>query len=121
MLNEDLRKKLAKDLAQDVRALLRESRAPAAPNAGRRLILPDHARDPDALDELTRARHERRIRFISGRYALQWLVDQHLDGGTVEDAGDSALLGLLRDCEKALKAVAEGVSFDDAGLVRWAD
>lgn len=120
MLNEDLRKRLAKDLAADVRALLRESRQPAE-SASRRLILPAHARDPDALDEHTRARHERRIRFIAGRYGLQWLVDQHLDGNTIEGAADAPLLCLLRDCEKALKAVAEGVSFDDAGLVRYSE
>jgi hypothetical protein len=97
----------------------RLSASPASQS--RRLVLPAHARDPGTLDELTRARHERRIRFIVGRYGLQWLVDQHLDGSTLELAGDAPLLRLLRDCEKALKAVAEGVSFDDAGLVRYAD
>lgn len=87
----------------------------------KRLILPPGVRTPGQLDEVTRARHLRRIRFIVGRYGLQWLVDQHLAEAELEDAADEPLLTLLRDCERALKAVAEGVSFDDAGLVRWAD
>jgi hypothetical protein len=120
MLNEDMRKKLARELASDIKGLLGQSLAPS-PSASRRLILPDHVRDPGALDELTRARHERRIKFIVGRYGLQWLVDQHLAEVSLEQAPDGPVLALLRDCEKALKAVAEGVSFDDAGLVRWAD
>lgn len=119
MLQEDLRKKLARDLAADIKGLLRESQ-PVAPSASRRLIVPAHVRDPDALDELTRARHERRIAFIVGRYGLQWMVDQHCDH-SVQAMDDDTLLALLGKCERALKAVQEGVSFDDAGLVQWAD
>lgn len=120
MLNDETMNEMATTLAARIAARL-GSPPPRAASGSPRLILPASARDPNALDELTRARHERRIRFIVGRYGLQWLVDQHLDGDTLERAADAPLLRLLRDCEKALKAVAEGVSFDDAGLVRWAD
>lgn len=61
---------------------------------------------------------ERRIRFIVGRYGLQWLVDYHTQG-ELEDMADEPLQALSADCEKALKAVLEGVSFEDVGLVRW--
>ena len=84
-----------------------------------RLIVPAKARDPHALDESTRQRHERRIRFICGRYGIWWLIDQALDGATdLESMPDPALLGLLADCEKALRCMQENVSFEDAGLVR---
>jgi hypothetical protein len=84
-----------------------------------RLIVPDSAKDPNALSEELRARHERRIYFIANQCRAQWLIDQALDGAArVEALSDNDLLVLLKDCENALKCLQEGVSFMDAGLVR---
>lgn len=120
MLTEEKMQEMANTLAARIASRL--GRAPLAPAAESRprLILPASARAPDSLDEHTRARHERRISFIVGRYGLQWMVDQHSDC-SVQQMDDATLLLLLSKCERALKAVQEGVSFDDAGLVQWAD
>lgn len=71
------------------------------------------------LDDITRDLHRKRIRFLAHGYRLQWLVDQALlKVGRLEDLSDAGLLSLHADIERARECVMEGVSFDDAGLVR---
>lgn len=116
MLTDEKIEQMATALAARIAARI-ESPPPAASLAGRpRLIVPEHVR-PTLVDP-TRAARERRIRFIVNRYGLHWLVDQHTEG-EVEDMGEEQLQALGADCERALKAVLEGVSFEDIGLVRW--
>jgi hypothetical protein len=60
----------------------------------------------------------KRIRFLRKAYQLAWLVDQHtFDLPTLESLSDEALSSLLRAMEKARECIADGVSFEDAGLV----
>lgn len=108
----------ARQIADEVSAYIVAQRE-VKKAASTRLILPESARDPDALSEAIRARHERRIYFIAGQCRAPWLIDQALEGApNIESMPDEALLRLLRDCENALRCLLEGVSFMDAGLVR---
>lgn len=61
----------------------------------------------------------RRIRFLVTRYGLDWLVDQAIiEAGSIEQLSPSALLALHADLERARECLADGVAFEDAGLVR---
>jgi len=71
------------------------------------------------LDDVSRQAMTNRIRDLERMYRLGWLVRQetfHVPG--VEFLEDQELSGLLSDMERARECVVEGVSFDDAGLVR---
>lgn len=85
-----------------------------------RLVEPPR-RETRELDDTTRELHRRRIRFLARGYALHWLVDQALlKVGRLEDLNDDALLELHADMERARECIFEGVSFDEAGLVKRA-
>lgn len=71
------------------------------------------------LDPLARDAHLRRILHLQRAYRLHWLVDQ----ATFDVAGlscleDCDLIRLLTDMERARECIADGVSMEDAGLVR---
>lgn len=85
-----------------------------------KLVVPESARPPSLLTDEARAAHLRRIQFVAGRYGIWWLVDQELDGVSVDDLADEHLVRVRLVMEKALKCILEGVSFEDAELVRWA-
>lgn len=73
---------------------------------------------PSRFDSITRDSCLKRIRFLRDAYRLQWLVDQatfNLPG--VDSLSDDQLAALLADLERARECIAEGISFDDAGLV----
>jgi hypothetical protein len=71
------------------------------------------------MDSILREAHVRRISHLKRFYRLQWLVDQATFGvGSVDDLDDAALAALLADAERARECLAEGISFEDAGLIR---
>jgi hypothetical protein len=81
-----------------------------------RLIQPT----PKAIyDSITRACILDRIRTVRRMWHLGWLVDQATFNQPNLDAlSDEALAALLRDLERARECIAEGIPFEDAGLVR---
>jgi hypothetical protein len=52
-------------------------------------------------------------------YALDWFVRQEMYGKLdLRDLDDEDLLALLRSVERAVCCIRDGVSFEDAGLIR---
>jgi len=71
--------------------------------------------DPISRDALFGA-----IRDLSRLYSLQWLVRQelHAAGCILECLSDEDLVGLQEKLHRARECILEGISFDDAGLIR---
>lgn len=84
-----------------------QERLPAAPKQG-------------SLDLVSRDVIYRRLRDLSRMYGLGWLITQETPrvGGTIECLSDDGLLSLLEMMERARECLVEGISFDEAGLVR---
>jgi len=81
-----------------------------------RLITPP---TPQLLDSIARESHLRRIGHLRRRYRLDWLVDQaSFSVASVTLLEDCDLIRLLLDMERARECIADGISFEDAGLVR---
>lgn len=79
------------------------------------LVAPERTR----LDAVTRESHVRMIGHLRRRYALQVLVDQAIFGkGSVDLLSDDDLMALHRDLERARECIADGISLEDAGLLR---
>lgn len=77
---------------------------------------PSATEDDDAV---TRECRLKRIRWLAKAYGLRWLVDQHCFGRSGPDAlGKSELCALHADMERARTCAAEGISFEDAGLIQ---
>ena len=73
------------------------------------------------MDALTRDSHCRMIRHIRRRWGqpLQMLLDQACFGlAGVEHLDDDALVALHKDMERAQECLQDGVTFEDAGLLR---
>lgn len=75
---------------------------------------------PEGIDPVTRLGMVARIRDLSRMYWLQWLIRQEApDVGLVLEAlDDDRLIDLLDKMERARECRAEGIGFDEAGLVR---
>jgi hypothetical protein len=102
---------LAEALANKVRARTSLPRVPAL-----RIVPPPPPRE---LDMATREFMLRRIRFLKQRYGLQWIVDQHLIScPSIERLEDRALSTLFTDLERGRQCLADGISFDDVGLIQ---
>jgi hypothetical protein len=102
-----------KELAQilDARAGLERRAKPKL-----RLITPP---TPRLLDHIAREAHLKRILWLARSYRLEWLVDQATFGvASVTLLEDCDLIRLLLDMERARECIADGVSFEDADLVR---
>ena len=71
------------------------------------------------MDAITRESHTRMIGHLRRRYSLQALVDQATFGKTgIDQLNDQELVALHRDLERAQECIADGVSFEEAGLFR---
>lgn len=81
-----------------------------------RLIVPP---TPKLLDPIFREAHIKRVLFLQRAYRLQWLVDQAcFNAASLSCLEDCDLIRLLNDMERARECIADGVSFEDAGLIR---
>jgi len=74
------------------------------------------------LDAVTRESHIRMIRSLRRYYAafgMGLIVDQATLGvAGIEDLDDVALVQLHRDIDRARECIADGVTFEEAGLLR---
>lgn len=68
----------------------------------------------------TRRYYLRRIRWLAECYGLGWQIDQATVGHPLDSLDDDGLRALLADMEHGRRCCVEGVSHDDAGLVREA-
>lgn len=74
---------------------------------------------PSLLDSLSREAHIRRILWLRKRYGLTWLLEQAcFNAANVYELDDAAVIALLQRMEKARECIADGISFEDAGLVQ---
>lgn len=91
-----------------------------APRAKPRLSVVGSAPPPAVVDdEITRLSRVNRIRWLAKAYRLQCLVEQHCFGvAGIESLSQEALRELHKDMEVGRECVIEGISLDDAGLVR---
>ena len=73
------------------------------------------------MDELTRDSHCRMIRHLRRCWGqpMQMLIDQACFGQPgIESLADGDLVQLHQDLERAAECLRDGVSFEDAGLLR---
>lgn len=81
-----------------------------------RLIVPPTSQ---LLDSISRDAHLKRVAFLERRYGLHWLVEQEcFDVASTTLLEDCDLIRLLTMMERARECIADGVSFEDADLVR---
>lgn len=93
--------------------------APVRPRL--RLVVADTP-SPAEDDAVTRDCRLKRIRWLAKAYGLRWLVDQHCFGRSGPDCLDcDELVALHNDMERARECAADGISFEDAGLIRSAN
>jgi len=74
------------------------------------------------MDEVMRQSHYRMIRSLTRAYrqfGFQLLVDQATMGKSgVDDLSDDELIGLHRDLDRARECLQDGITFEEAGLLR---
>lgn len=71
------------------------------------------------FDAITREACFRRIRFLRKAYRLACIVDQHcFNVPAMECLEDAQVSALLADMERARECLLEGISLDEAGLIR---
>ena len=73
------------------------------------------------MDALTRESHCKMIRHIRRRWGhhMQQLIDQATFGlAGIEQLADDDLIKLHMDMERAQECIRDGVTFEDAGLLR---
>lgn len=101
-------------------ALLRERARNGKPRPPKlRLVSEAPPRTKPALDHVTRESHVKMIGHLKRRLGLQVLVDQAVFGkGSVDQLDDDELVALHKDLERARECIADGVSLEDAGLLR---
>jgi hypothetical protein len=74
------------------------------------------------MDAVTRESHIRLItslRRFYKPYGMDLIVNQALMGkGSLDDLSDDELVQLQRDIDRARECIADGISFEEAGLLR---
>lgn len=71
------------------------------------------------LDPVNRESHVRMILHLRDRYRLHFLVAQGLFGKNgFGDLSDDEVIALHRDLDRAVQCIQDGISFEDAGLIR---
>lgn len=84
-----------------------------------RLVVPPTSK---LLDPIFREAHIKRAIFLRDRYRLQWMVDQAtFNVASLSCLEDCDLIRLLADMERARECMADGISFEDAGLIQSID
>lgn len=111
-----------RELAAQMAALMQDPephKKPARPHL--RLVQPAALAVSDRMDAITRESHLKLIGHIRRRWGrpMQELIDQACFGVTgPEQLGDEDLVALHRDLERAQECMRDGVTFEDAGLLR---
>jgi hypothetical protein len=83
-----------------------------------RLVKPPPRR-VGGMDEVTRESHLRMIRHLRRMYGLQVLVDQATFGRcSIEQLEDEEIIQLHADLNRARECGIEGISIEEAGLLR---
>lgn len=106
-------------LARRLADAMGESGCKVARPAHLRLV--ERSQPSHGLDDITRDSHCRMIRHIRRRWGhpMQMLIDQATFGmAGIEQLDDGALIALHQDLERAQDCMREGISFEDAGLIR---
>lgn len=118
-MSNDRFRELAQRLADrtaELEAQQGRGRAPARPTLR---VVPSAPPPPPPMCAVTRESHIRIIRHHRRFYSLQWLVDQACFGyAGLEHLPDDELVQLHKDIDRARECIADGVSFEDAGLIR---
>ncbi len=84
-------------------------------------VVPGGVPPDQGMHEFERESHCKMIRHLRRRlgYAGQLLIDQATFGVQgIDRLDDDSLVQLHRDMERAMECVQEGISFEDAGLIR---
>ena len=113
-----LREDQLQELAQRLAKAMDGDKAAAVPAPRLRLV---PAKAPRGMDSITKDSHCRMIRHYRRHWgpAMQMLIDQACFGLTgIEDLEDDQLIALHRDMERGMECMRDGVSFEDAGLLR---
>ena len=79
------------------------------------------AEQPRRMDDLHRESHCRMIRHFRRNWGppMQQLIDQACFGlAGIEQLSDDDLVQLHKDMERAMDCMRDGISFEDAGLLR---
>jgi len=113
-LREDQLQELAKRLAKAM-----DGGADQRPTSPRLRLVTKHV--PQGMDSITRDSHYRMIRHYRHHWgpSMQLLIDQACFGlPGIEELSDDQLVSLHQDLERALDCIRDGVTFEDAGLLR---
>lgn len=116
-MNEERFQELALKLARTLQEL--EAKEEPPPRPALRLVDKGAPLQRAGLDAITRESHIRMIGHLRKRYGLQVLVDQAMFGmGSLDRLSDDELVALHRDLERARECLADGISLEEAGLLR---
>lgn len=113
-----LREDQLQDLAQRLAKAMDKGDGIRAPRPHLKVVRLTAAR---GMDGITRDSHYRMIRHFRRHWGteMQLLIDQACFGlSGIEDLSDDKLIELHRDLERAMDCIRDGVTFEDAGLLR---